>query len=87
MGVTWWNLQSQLLVAIQKQDVSRAKQLLDNGVDCDARFMFGSHRRPALCLCVERDSLDLGTSISNSTSTIQLMSVLQFDCSSTLAAR
>ncbi len=60
MGVAWWNLQSQLLVAIQKDDVMRAKELLADGVDCDARFLFGSHRRPALCLCVERDSLDLG---------------------------
>ena len=60
MGVAWWNLQSQLLVAIQKDDVMRAKELLADGVDCDARFNFGSHRRPALCLCVERDSLDLG---------------------------
>ena len=60
MGVSWWNLQSQLLVAIQKDDVMRAKELLADGVDCDARFLFGSHRRPALCLCVERDSLDLG---------------------------
>ena len=60
MGVAWWNLQSQLLVAIQKDDASRAKELLAGGVDCDARFLFGSHRRPALCLCVERDSLDLG---------------------------
>ncbi|XP_057380489.1 ankyrin repeat and protein kinase domain-containing protein 1-like [Daphnia carinata] len=59
MGVAWWNLQSQLLVAIQKDDVMRAKELLADGVDCDARFLFGSHRRPALCLCVERDSLDL----------------------------
>lgn len=60
MGVAWWNLQSQLLVAIQKDDVMRAKELLADGVDCDARFLFGSHRRPALCLCVERDSVDLG---------------------------
>lgn len=63
MGVTWWNLQSQLLVAIQNDDEVRAKQLLAAGVDCDARFAFGSHRRPAVCLCVERDSLALGTNI------------------------
>ena len=39
MGVAWWNLQSQLLVAIQKDDVMRAKELLADGVDCDARFL------------------------------------------------
>lgn len=71
MGVAWWNLQSQLLVAIQKDDVTRAKELLADGVDCDARFLFGSHRRPALCLCVERDSLDLGIFITK-TSTISI---------------
>lgn len=60
MGVTWWNLQSQLLLAIQKDDAVRAKQLLADGVDCDARFLLGTLKRPALCLCVERDSLELG---------------------------
>ena len=60
MGVAWWNLQSQLLVAIQNDDETRAKQLLAAGVDCDARFHFGTVRRPAVCLCVERDSLSLG---------------------------
>ena len=60
MGVQWWNLQSQLLVAIQKDDAAKAKELLADGVDVDARFIVSGGRRPALCLCVERDSLDLG---------------------------
>lgn len=59
MGVTWWNLQSKLLVAIQSDDEIKVKQLLAAGVDCDVRFYSGSIRSPALCLCVERDSFNL----------------------------
>ena len=61
MGVTWWNLQSKLLVAIQNDDEVKVKQLLAAGVDCDIRFYSGSIHSPALCLCVERDSFNLGT--------------------------
>lgn len=60
MGVTWWNLQSQLLLAINSDDPVRAKQLLADGVDADSRFLRGTLRKPALCLCVERNSLELG---------------------------
>jgi len=73
MGVTWWNLQSRLMVAIQNDDEIKVKQLLAAGVDCDVRFYSGSIRSPALCLCVERDSfslvrllLDSGCSVNQS---------------------
>ena len=88
MGVAWWNLQSQLLVAIQKDDAARAKQLLVDGVDVDARFIVSGGRRPALCLCVERDSLDLGITLLILIRNLQFMmkaSCVILNCSATVS--
>ena len=71
MGVTWWNLQSRLMVAIQNDDEIKVKQLLAAGVDCDVRFYSGSIRSPALCLCVERDSFSLGISFTAMSSNLK----------------
>ncbi|XP_066987146.1 ankyrin repeat and protein kinase domain-containing protein 1-like isoform X1 [Macrobrachium rosenbergii] len=54
-----WALDSQLLVAIQNNDVSRAHQLFQAGVDTDTRFSINSQKRPALCICVENNALDM----------------------------
>lgn len=55
-----WALDSQLLVAINNNDVSRAHQLFQAGVDTDTRFSINSQQRPALCLCVENNARDMG---------------------------
>nr|XP_045602866.1 serine/threonine-protein phosphatase 6 regulatory ankyrin repeat subunit B-like isoform X1 [Procambarus clarkii]XP_045602868.1 serine/threonine-protein phosphatase 6 regulatory ankyrin repeat subunit B-like isoform X1 [Procambarus clarkii] len=54
-----WALDSQLLVAIQNNDVNRAHKLFQAGVDTDIRFSINSQQRPALCLCVENNALDM----------------------------
>ncbi|XP_068231063.1 ankyrin repeat and protein kinase domain-containing protein 1-like [Palaemon carinicauda] len=54
-----WTLDSQLLVAIQNNDVTRAHQLFQAGVDADTRFSINSQKRPALCLCVENNAMDM----------------------------
>ncbi|XP_071533218.1 uncharacterized protein [Panulirus ornatus] len=54
-----WALDSQLLVAIQNNDVNRAHKLFQAGVDTDTRFSINSQQRPALCLCVENNDLDM----------------------------
>jgi len=54
-----WTLDSQLLVAIQNNDVPRAHQLFQAGVDTDTRFSINSQKRPALCLCVENNASDM----------------------------
>lgn len=54
-----WTLNSQLLVAIQNNDVPRAHQLFQAGVDTDTRFSINSQKRPALCLCVENNASDM----------------------------
>ncbi|KAK8724190.1 hypothetical protein OTU49_011260 [Cherax quadricarinatus] len=54
-----WALDSQLLVAIQNNDVMRAHKLFQAGVDTDIRFSINSQQRPALCLCVENNALDM----------------------------
>lgn len=55
-----WTLNSQLLLAIRTQDVSRASQLLRAGVDVDTRFAINAQKRPALCLSVENNDLAMG---------------------------
>ena len=55
-----WTLDSQLLVAIKNNDVPRAHQLFQAGVDTDTRFSINSQTRPALCLCVENNASDMG---------------------------
>ncbi|XP_042234113.1 serine/threonine-protein phosphatase 6 regulatory ankyrin repeat subunit C-like isoform X2 [Homarus americanus] len=54
-----WALDSQLLVAIQNNDVNRAQKLFQAGVDTDIRFSINSKQRPALCLCVENNAPDM----------------------------
>ncbi|KAK3884538.1 hypothetical protein Pcinc_011211 [Petrolisthes cinctipes] len=54
-----WALDSQLLVAIKNNDVSRAHQLFQAGVDTDTRFSINSQQRPALCVCVENNARDM----------------------------
>lgn len=56
---TLWNLQSQFLVAIQNDDLPRVHRLLEQGLDPDLRFLVGSQKRPAVCLCAERDNVQL----------------------------
>lgn len=54
-----WTLHSQLLVAIQYNDVTAADELLKKGIDPDIRFRMGSHTMPALCLCAEKGHYEM----------------------------
>nr|XP_027226841.1 26S proteasome non-ATPase regulatory subunit 10-like [Penaeus vannamei] len=83
-----WNLDSQLLVAIQNNDVPRVHKLFQEGVDTDTRFSINSQQRPALCLCVENNAQDmvqlfveLGVSINQGDS--QGLTALHIACSHT----
>lgn len=51
-----WTLHSQLLIAIQDNDLDAAEDILkQESFDPDVRFAFGSGNQiPAICLCVER---------------------------------
>lgn len=55
-----WKLQSQLLVAIQTNDLKTCSDLIASGVDCDQTFKINSQERHALCLGAERGSCSLG---------------------------
>lgn len=52
-------LQSQLLVAIQNNDINLAEELLTKGIDPDTRFQVDSQKKPAICLCVERGHIEM----------------------------
>ncbi|XP_067142601.1 putative ankyrin repeat protein RF_0381 isoform X1 [Centruroides vittatus] len=52
-------LKSNLLVAIQNNDINLAEGLLTKGVDPDTRFYVDSQEKPAICLCVERGHVEM----------------------------
>lgn len=54
-----WALDSQLLKAINNNDVGVAQKCFQAGVDTDIRFSLSSQQRPALCLCVENNAKDI----------------------------
>lgn len=55
-----WNLESQLLVAIQNDNLESARHvLIEKGLDADVRFRTGAQKRPAVCLCVERGNMPM----------------------------
>lgn len=54
-----WTLHSQLLVAIEYNDIPTAKSIFQQGIDPDIRFCIGSHQMPAICLCAERGHYDM----------------------------
>jgi len=54
-----WALHSQLLLAIRKNDVDTASQVLGAGVDADTKFAINSQKRPALCLSVEKNYINM----------------------------
>jgi len=49
-----WQIQSQLLVAIQYRDLDQCAKLLAAGADCDQIFKINCQNKPALCIAVER---------------------------------
>ena len=55
-----WRLPSELLVAIQYNNIDRCKELLEAGANCDQIFRINSQNRPAICLGVERGAIQLG---------------------------
>ncbi|XP_037079063.1 poly [ADP-ribose] polymerase tankyrase-1-like [Pollicipes pollicipes] len=54
-----WLLPTQMLIAINSNDQSRAAQALEEGLDCDHRFNCGSKFQPALSLCIERGRTEI----------------------------
>ncbi|KAL7636590.1 UNVERIFIED_CONTAM: hypothetical protein RMT77_013367 [Armadillidium vulgare] len=54
-----WTLNSQLLLAIQNNDVTGASKLFNEGLDADTRFCINSEKLPAICLSVRNNDLNM----------------------------
>lgn len=55
-----WRDRCNFYLAVQKNDLEAAGQLINRGLDVDARYQVGSLSKPVLSICAQRGHTQMG---------------------------